>query len=118
VRSLEPRAEEPLHSNWLALEAHFRPDAAGEVRRIYELRLRGGVFRLEVVDGSVAAAKGTAEEADLVLDADDDALVGVLAGRLSPEAALAGGALAVVAGDRDELRRFLESFRFDDPVAA
>ncbi|MGH3036673.1 MAG: SCP2 sterol-binding domain-containing protein, partial [Gaiellaceae bacterium] len=101
-----------------ALEAHFRADAAAEARRVYELRLRGGTFRLEVADGSVATARGTAEDADLVLEADDDALVGVLTGRLSPEAALAGGALAVVSGDPDELRRFFESFRFADPVAA
>jgi DNA-binding HxlR family transcriptional regulator/putative sterol carrier protein len=120
VRSLAPRAEEPLHSNWLALalKAHFRPDAADEVRRVYELRLRDGPFRLEVADRTVATAKGPAEGADLVLEADDDALVGLLAGRMSPEAALAGGAVAVVSGDAAELRLFLELFRFADPVAA
>lgn len=120
VRSLEGRAEEPLHSNWLALalEAHFRADAAVDVRRVYELRLRDGAFRLEVADGAVATAKGPADDADLVLEADDDALVGLLAGRLGAEAALAGGAVAVVSGDPAELRRFLEVFRFADPVAA
>ena len=120
MRSLESRAEEPLHSNWLALalEAHFRADAAEGVRRVYELRLREGPFRLEVPDGAVTTGKGSAERADLVLEADDGALVGLLAGRVSPQAALAGGAIAVVSGDAAELRRFLELFRFADAVAA
>lgn len=120
VRSLGPRAEEPLHSNWLALalEAHFRADAAPGVRRVYELRLRHGTFRLDVADGAAATAKGPAEDADLVLEADDDALVGLLAGELRPGAALAEGAVAIVSGDPAELDRFLELFRFADPVAA
>jgi putative sterol carrier protein len=57
-------------------------------------------------------------DADLVLEADDDALVGLLAGELSPEAAFAESAVAIVSGDRAELDRFLELFRFADPVAA
>lgn len=120
VRSLGPRAEEPLHSNWLALalEAHFHAAAADGVRRVYELRLRDGPFRLTVADGDVSTARGTAADADLVLEADDDALVGLLAGRVSPEAAVADGAVAVVTGDPADLRRFLELFRFADPVAA
>jgi putative sterol carrier protein len=120
VRSLEPRVEESFHSNWLSstLKAHFHPDAAGEQRRVYELRLRDGPFRLTVADGDVSTAKGAAEDADLVLEADDDALVGLLAGQVSLEAALAGGAVAVVSGAAGELRRFLELFRFADPVAA
>jgi hypothetical protein len=51
-------------------------------------------------------------------EADDDALVGLLAGTVSADAALAAGALAVVSGDAVELRRFLDLFRFADPVAA
>jgi hypothetical protein len=46
------------------------------------------------------------------------ALVGLLAGRVSPEAAVADAAVAVVTGDPAELRRLLELFRFADPVAA
>jgi hypothetical protein len=37
---------------------------------------------------------------------------------VSAEAALAGGAVTVVSGDAGGLRRFLELFRFADPVAA
>ena len=53
-------------------------------------------------------------DADLVLEADDDALVGLLAGELSPEAALAKSAVAIVSGDPAEIDRFLELFRFAD----
>jgi hypothetical protein len=43
---------------------------------------------------------------------------GVVCARICLEAALAGGAVAVVSGAAGELRRFLELFRFADPVAA
>jgi len=49
---------------------------------------------------------GPAAEPDLVLEADDDALVRVLAGQLDP------AALTVVAGDPAEVARFVELFRF------
>ena len=47
-----------------------------------------------------------------MLEADDDTLVGVLAGQLDP------AALTVVEGDPSELGRFVEIFRFAEPQPA
>ena len=46
-----------------------------------------------------------------MLEADDDALIGVLAGQLGPEA------VTLVEGDPSELERFIELFRFAETPA-
>jgi DNA-binding HxlR family transcriptional regulator len=97
-----------LRSHWLALalKAFFHPEAAVGLSREYEVRLADGAFRLALSDGSLQVVPGPAEAADLVLEADDDALVGVLAGQLD------ASALTLVQGDASELPRFVELFRF------
>jgi DNA-binding HxlR family transcriptional regulator len=107
--SLGARPEgRPLRSHWLALalKAFFHADEAAGVARVYEVRLREAAFRLAVADGALDVTLGPDGDADLVLEADDDALVGVLAGEVEP------AALTVVAGDPDELPRFVALFRF------
>ena len=107
--SLGPRRpEQVLRSHWLllALKAFFRAEAADGLARVYELRLRDGAFRVVVADGLLEVGAAHGDGADLVLEADDDALVGVLAGQLEP------AALTVVDGDPAELPRFVELFRF------
>ena len=100
--------EQALRSRWLALalKAFFHGDRAAGVARVYEVRLRDASFRLEVADGELDVAEGSAAGADLVLEADDDLLVGVLAGEVAP------GALIVADGDPAEVPRFVELFRF------
>ena len=97
-----------LRSHWLALalKAFFHPEQAAGLTRVYEVRLREGAFRLGLEDGALEVAVGPAGDPDLVLEADDDALVGVLAGELEPDA------IAVVEGEVSELARFVELFRF------
>jgi DNA-binding HxlR family transcriptional regulator len=97
-----------LRSHWLALalKAFFHGDRADGVTRAYEVRLRDGVFGLTVADGALEVTAGPPAAADLVIEADDEALAGVLAGQL--EAA----SLTIVAGDPDEVPRFVELFRF------
>jgi DNA-binding HxlR family transcriptional regulator len=97
-----------LRSHWLALalKAFFHAEAAVGLSREYEVRLAEGEFRLALSDGSLQVVFGPAEAADLVLEADDEALVGVLAGQLD------ASALTLVEGDASELRRFVELFRF------
>ena len=104
-------AREPgqaLRSHWLvlALKAFFHAEKADGVTRAYEVRLREGAFSLAVADGEVSVVPGPTAEPDLVLEANDDTLVGVLAGQLDP------AALTVVAGDPAEVARFVELFRF------
>ena len=105
---VERGPDQVLRSHWLALalKAFFHPDAASGVTRVYEARLREGAFRLAVTDGTLEVGPATGDGADLTLEADDDALVGVLAGRLEPSAVI------VAEGDPAELARFVELFRF------
>jgi DNA-binding HxlR family transcriptional regulator len=97
-----------LRSHWLALalKAFFHGEEAAGVTRAYEVRLREGAFSLTVVDGALEVVAGPAVDPHLVVEADDEALVGVLAGRLKP------AALTLVAGDPAEVPRFVELFRF------
>lgn len=120
VRSLDPRSSEAFRSHWLALAltAHFHADAAHGPSVVYEIRLRDGAFRLTVGDGEVALVTGPGQPADVVIEADDDALVALLRGLVSPATALEDGTVAVLAGDSAELGRFLELFRFAEAVAA
>jgi DNA-binding HxlR family transcriptional regulator len=104
-------AREPgqlLRSHWLALalKAFFDGEQAAGLTRAYEVRLREGTFRLLVTGGELEIASAPDGKADLVLEADDDVLVGVLAGRLDP------AALVVLEGEPAELPRFVELFRF------
>jgi DNA-binding HxlR family transcriptional regulator len=117
--SLGPRDEtEVLRSHWLALAlmGFFRPEAADGVSAEYEVRLRDGVFNLTVRDGLVEAAPGPAHAPELVLEADDDALIALLAGATDAGPALASGAVRLVEGDEAGLERFMRLFRFVVPA--
>jgi DNA-binding HxlR family transcriptional regulator len=114
ARSLGPRGEEALCSHWLALalKSFFHAEAAGGVSAVYEVRLREGPFRIAVHEGAVEVASGPADEADLVLEADDDALVALLTTGFET------GGVRVVEGDPTALERFVELFRFAAPAPA
>jgi DNA-binding HxlR family transcriptional regulator len=114
ARSLGVREEEQtLRSHWLAvaLKAFFHAEAAEGVDAVFELRLREGAFRIEVRKGRVKIVPGPAEEAALVLEADDDALVALLA------AGVASKEVRIVHGNPVDLERFVELFRFAEPAA-
>lgn len=114
ARSLGSReVEQTLRSHWLAvaLKAFFHPEAADGATAVYEVRLREGTFTIEVRDGGVGVAPGSADGADLVLEADDDALVAFLAAGVSSKG------VRVVHGDPAELERFVELFRFAETAA-
>jgi DNA-binding HxlR family transcriptional regulator len=120
ARTMGPREpDQAISSRWLALalKAFFHPEAAGDEPRRYELRLAEGVFVLEVADGAVDVRHAGLGEPDLVLAAEDEALIGLLAGAVDADDALAGGTIEIVAGDRAGLERFVEAFRFAEPIS-
>jgi DNA-binding HxlR family transcriptional regulator len=100
--------EQALRSHWLALalKGFFHGEEAADAARVYEVRLREVTLQLAVADGALDVVPGSTGQADLVLAADDDLLVGVLAGQVDPSA------LTVVAGDPAEVARFIRVFRF------
>lgn len=122
ARSLGPREDyQALCSHWLALalKSFFHAESARGVRGVYEVRLRDGAFRLTVRNRLVEVAQVAGEaDADLVLEADDDALVALLAGALGPGEAVSTAGVRVVQGDLAGLERFVELFRFAAPAAA
>jgi DNA-binding HxlR family transcriptional regulator len=107
ARSLGARGERTLRSHWLALalKAMFRPEAVDGQARVYEVRLPEGPFVARVRRRAVDVSAGSAEDADLVLEADDDALVALLVGAPT-------NGVRIVAGEPHELDRFIELFRF------
>ncbi|HSK15479.1 MAG TPA: winged helix-turn-helix transcriptional regulator [Gaiellaceae bacterium] len=119
ARTLGPRepARQALRSRWLALalRAFFHPESALGVSADYEVRLRDGAFRLAVRDGEVEVAEAPAPGAETVLEADDDTLVGLLAGELDPRSARESGVVVVAEGAGRDLERFVELFRFSAP---
>jgi DNA-binding HxlR family transcriptional regulator len=119
AQSLGPRGEDQiLRSHWLAvaLKAFFHPETAEGPRGAYELRLREGSFLIRVHDGEVDVQSDGVGDADLVLEADDDILVAVLAGAIPLSEGLRAGGVRVLEGDLGELERFVEMFRFAEPA--
>jgi DNA-binding HxlR family transcriptional regulator len=107
ARTLGARGERTLRSHWLALalKAMFRPEAVDGRARVYEVRLPEGPFVARVRRRAVDVSAGSAEDADLVVEAADDALVALLAGGSTE-------GVRIVAGEPRELDRFVELFRF------
>jgi DNA-binding HxlR family transcriptional regulator len=107
ARSLGARGERTLRSQWLALalKAMFRPEAVDGQARVYEVRLPAGPFVARVGRRAVDVSAGSADDADLVLEADDDALVALLASGSTD-------GVRIVAGEPHELDRFVELFGF------
>jgi len=100
----DPREGESVSpaSMVLGLRANFRPEAAGDLRATYEVRLGESVVAVRVHDGAVTVAEGPAEEPDLTIHAD-----------FSLRAVLAGGTSDTIRLEGDEalFARFVEAWR-------
>lgn len=107
----EPRPDEIVTADSLviALRTTFQPGAAGGVRLGYELRFGEIVLHARITDGTLHAAEGALPGADLVITTGP-ALRPMLAGELSPAAAIASGDVQLI-GDPALLTTFLELFR-------
>src|SRR5262249_11377450 len=99
-----------------ALRSLFHPDLAGGLRVSYELRVDGLVLHARVEDGVLEVAEGSLPAADLTLDFGT-VLRPLLAGRVSPAAAVADGDVRVAGGRPELLDRFVELFHIT-PVPA
>lgn len=108
--------ETSVDAQVLALKADFDPDAAGDLEATYELRLGEEPFRIEVADGEIEVARGTAEGADAVIETEQVTLADVLWGEGDLSEALRSGEIRIE-GSEPSARRFLGLFPPPVPVA-
>lgn len=112
----DPRPGEVVTAESLvmALRSTFRPEAAGSVSATWEIRAGDIALHARVADGEVRAGVGPSPgKPDLVISMAPDGpppLKALMAGELSPGAALADG-LVDVTGRAGLLRTFVEVFR-------
>ena len=106
----DPRPDEvvTIDSLVIALRAAFRPDRAAGLHLGVEVRFGALTLHARVDDGSIAAAPGPLDGADLVIEAGPS-LRALLDGTLLPAAALRRGDVRLT-GDRALLDRFVQLF--------
>lgn len=107
---------EAFRPGWavLGMQAVFDPEAAGDLRAVYEFRVDDEVFHARVENGTFEAVHGPAQRPDVVVETTADVFAEVAAGRASlAEAVRAGTASA--SGDRDAVRRLRSLFRRPQP---
>ena len=93
----------------IALKSLFAPAAAQGMAASYELRLGEQRFRLDVADGRIEIARGSAPAPDAAIETDPGTLAGVLwHGRKLDEARRAGN--LAIEGDRAAVDRLLALF--------
>ena len=93
----------------IALKSLFAPAAADGMAATYELRLGEQRFRLDVADGRLEIARGSAPAPDATLETDPGTLASVLwHGRRLDEARRAGH--VAIEGDRAAVTRLLALF--------
>jgi DNA-binding HxlR family transcriptional regulator len=104
-------ADQAFQPEWfaIALLGSFRAESARGVRATYELRLDGAVFHLRIDHGKLEHGRGPVEDADLVIEADSEALFAVLRGQIAPTDAVAAD-IVKIDGSLTELQRMIELF--------
>ena len=110
---------ELLHLGSYALTpmTFFRAEEAKGIDETYELHIDGEVLQFHIQDGDIHVQQGERLTADVVLYAPMRLYLGMLAGMIQPEEALATG-LVQIEGDMDALRRFLSLCGLPSSIAA
>jgi DNA-binding HxlR family transcriptional regulator len=111
-----PGPERTLRSGWLgvACKAFADRQAARGVHATCEFRLDDGTFHARIADGEVELANGPAAAPELVVETSNLGLIGLLAGKLNLDDALASGAVHA-SGEPALLADVLRVFRFPQP---
>jgi DNA-binding HxlR family transcriptional regulator len=120
ARSPTPPSDAPIASAdsiILALRARFDSSAARGLRAGYELRLGEDRFLIAVADDEFEVARGGADQADAIIDTDNDTLAAVLwAGRRLADAQRSG--TMTIEGNKAAVERFVRLFPMPEPAAA
>jgi DNA-binding HxlR family transcriptional regulator len=100
----------------IALGSLFDPEAAGDLRASYELRIGEESFRVDVAEGEVRLARGAVDAPEVRLRVlDPAAMAAILTGQVTVDEATASGALEVE-GSKRAAKRFLRLFPVPEPV--
>lgn len=105
--SLEGLALPSVGSMALAMKAFFRPEAALEMNETFELRLGEETLQVQIREGVMRTQQGVGWRPDTILEMEMGVFVGLFAGQLRPDEALAAGLVRVVEGDEGALGRYL-----------
>ena len=90
----------------LAIKAFFHPEQAWGIAETFELHLDQEVLQVQVRDGDIHVQQGQTLPADVVFHTNMQVFMGLFAGQLSPDDAIAERMIRVD-GDPDALKRFL-----------
>lgn len=101
----------------LSLRASFRADVAGEVEESYQIELNEETFSIQVHPGWAETTRAAAAQPKLVLRTTPTALAELLAGVLTPRAALNAGSLEID-GSRKDLDHFFAIFAYPQTMTA
>ncbi|MDB5070467.1 MAG: transcriptional regulator [Candidatus Eremiobacteraeota bacterium] len=109
----DPRPDETITLDSLitALRTTFHADAARGLRAGYELRVGEIVLHARIDDGHVDVGAGSLPGADLLIEAGPG-IRALMAGELSPAAAIETGTVRVI-GNQKLLTRFAEIFHIE-----
>jgi DNA-binding HxlR family transcriptional regulator len=88
-----PGRDDELYPEWgvNALPALFNAEAARGLTETYVLVVDGDTFTARVVNGSLEAMMGAAEDADVVVEVDMETFFGLASGELAPRSAVKSG---------------------------
>jgi DNA-binding HxlR family transcriptional regulator len=100
----------------LALTSLFDAETAEGFSAVLELRLGEDRFWVRIADGEIEVRRGEAEDPDAIIEADVEALRGVLWQGAELSDALREGDIRT-AGDRRAVTRFVRLFAQPDPAA-
>jgi DNA-binding HxlR family transcriptional regulator/putative sterol carrier protein len=110
VQFLGPYEGEAFELEWLlpVMEEFADKDAARNVWEVYEFRIEGWAFWVEVADGEVTIRPGNApRNADLLVETDLETFMGIGFGAVTPEDARESGRSRVI-GDETKAERAVD----------
>jgi DNA-binding HxlR family transcriptional regulator len=104
-----PGPDDELYPEWgvNALPALFNPEAARGLTETYALVVEGDAFTARIVDGLLDPSLGSADDADVVVEADMETFFALASGELAPGDAAKSGR-ARVEGKLDAFERCFE----------
>lgn len=112
----ERRPDDTFHPGWavLGMRACFVPEAAADLRAVYEFRAGDEIFHARVDNGTIETVHGPAQHPDATITIGEDAFAEVIAHGQTFTEALANGT-ATASGDQKALRRLTSLFHLPTP---